>query len=315
MRVPILNTRMSNRFLSAAALAIGLLACSCAWAQNELVVAQYMHNYFAVNPSFAGSRECLSIFGSFRKQWAGVESTPASMLLTANTPLRREKLTLGLSLYNQTIRESRNTGAMLSVGYRTRVGKSAWLGLALQPGAAFRSADWTKMRTMQADDPVFAEKHTGVAPLLGLGVSVYGDNFFAGVSSSSLLVTDDFDKVDTEFAPADATYLLCGGYWFNLGHSLALQPSVLADYSKATDAAANFSLSAIWRDMVWLTAAYRTNKDATFGLAYQPNERIKVAYNYAMSLGDVKSYNRGSHEISLQYDFVYRVKTVSHRFY
>ncbi len=306
---------MSNRLLTAAAIALGLIAGSCANAQNELVVTQYMHNYFAVNPSFAGSREGLSLFGSFRKQWAGIESTPSSQLLTAHTPLRREKLTMGLSLYNQTIRESRNTGALLTVGYRTRVGKSLWLGLALQPGAAFRSADWTKMRTMQADDPVFAEKHTGMAPLLGLGVSVYGERFFAGVSTTSLLVTDDFDRVDTEFAPADATYVLCGGYWFNIGQSVAVQPSALVDYSKDTDAAANVSLSAIWRDLVWLTLAYRTNKDATVGLACQPNSRIKVAYSYSMSLGDIKSYNSGSHEVSLQYDFVYRVKTVSHRFF
>lgn len=299
----------------AAAFAACLLAGSDASAQNELVVSQYMHNYFAVNPAFAGSREGLSLFGSFRKQWAGIESAPTSELITANTPLRHEKITLGLSLYNQDIHESRNSGLELSVGYRTKIGYRTWLGLALQPGIAFRSVDWTKMRTMQTDDPIFAEKYTGVAPLLGFGVSVYGDKFFAGVSTTSFLVTNDFDKVDTEFAPADATYLLCGGYWFDLSRNFALQPSVLADYSEATDLAANVSVSAIWSDFFWLTLAYRTNKDATAGIAVCPNSRIKVAYSYTMSLGDLKSYNSGSHEISFQYDFVYKVRTVSHRFY
>lgn len=306
---------MIKRLIAAASLSVALFAGIDARAQNELLVSQYMHNYFAVNPSFAGSRDGLTIFGSFRKQWAGIESAPMSELLSAHTPMRHEKLTAGISVYNQTIRESRNMGAMLAIGYRTKIGSDSWLGLALQPGAAFRSVDWTKMRTMQDDDPVFAENHTGVAPLLGFGVSVYGDKFFAGVSTSSLLVTDDFDNVDTEFAPADATYILCGGYWFDIGTSFALQPSVMVDYSKKTDAAANFTLSAIWRDMFWLSAAYRTCDEATAGLAFKPNPRLKVAYSYTLSTGDIQSYNNGSHEVSLQYDFVYRVKTVSHRFF
>lgn len=306
---------MIKILIAAASIAAGLLASTAARAQNELVVSQYMHNYFAVNPSFAGSRGGLSVFGSFRKQWMGIESSPMSMLLTAHTPLRREKIAAGLSVYNQTIHESRNTGAMVSVGYRTRINRDVWLGFALQPGVAFRSADWTQMRTMDPDDEVFAEKHTGVAPLLGFGASVYGEKFFAGVSTTSFFVTDDFDNVDTNFSPSEATYILCGGYWFDLNNSFALQPSLMADYSKKTDAAANITLSAIWRDMAWLSVAYRTNKDLTAGLAYKPNQRFKVAYSYTLSMGDVQSYNSGSHEISLQYDFVYKVKTISHRFF
>ncbi len=298
-------------------MAVGLVAAPAVEAQNELVVSQYMHNYFAVNPAFAGSRDGLTIFGSFRKQWSGIESTPMSQLLTLNTPMRHDKLTGGISVYNQTIHESRNSGILATVGYRTRISNSAWLGLALQPGAAFRSTDWTKVRTMDRDkeDVVFTEKKTGVAPLLGVGISVYGENFFAGVSTSTLFVTNDFDKADTEFAPADATYMACAGYWFNLSQGFAIQPSVLVDYSKANSTAANISLSGIWNDKVWVTLAYRTNKDATAGLAYSPNGRLKVAYSYTMTLGDLNGYNSGSHEISLQYDFIYKVKTVSHRFF
>ena len=87
-------------------LALVVLAASTqALAQNELIVSQYIHNRFAVNPSFAGARGGLSVFGGFRKQWATIENTPRSILLTAHSPLKNEKLTLGLSLYNQKIHE------------------------------------------------------------------------------------------------------------------------------------------------------------------------------------------------------------------
>lgn len=286
-----------------------------AWGQNELIVSQYMHNYFAVNPAFAGSREGLSLFGGFRKQWASIESSPTSAILTANTPMRHEKLTGGLSIYHQAIHVSTNTGVMATVGYRTRVGRRATLGLALQPGVAIRSRNWEKVRTMDGQDDAFAEKETNAAPILGVGVSLYGDKFFAGISTTSLIVTDDFERKDTKFAPADATYVACGGYWFDLGADMALQPSVLADYSKKTDAAATLSVSAIWREKVWLTLAGRTTKDATIGAAYKPNPRLKVAYSYTMSLGPLNGYESGSHEITLQYDLVYKIKAVGPRFY
>ena len=257
-----------------------------AWGQNELIVSQYMHNYFAVNPAFAGSREGLSLFGGFRKQWASIESSPTSAILTANTPMRHEKLTGGLSIYHQAIHESTNTGVMATVGYRTRVWRRATLGVAI------RSRNWEKVRTMDGQDDAFAEKETNAAPLLGVGVSLYGDKFFAGISTTSLIVTDDFERKDTKFAPADATYMACGGYWFDLGADVALQPSVLADYCKKTDAAATLSVSAIWREKVWLTLAGRTTKDATIGAAYKPNPQLKVAYSYTMSLGHNQSHER-----------------------
>lgn len=298
------------------AMAAATAAMTSAEAQNELTVSQYMHNYYAVNPSFAGSRECVSVAGSFRKQWATIESSPMSALVTAHTPMRRERITLGFNAYHQSIHQSTNSGMLFTVGYRANViNRRTWLGLAIQPGLAFRSRNWQKVHTMQPDDDVFMEKETGMAPMLGLGASLYSDKFFVGLSSTTLLVTDDFENKDTRFAPQEATWIAMGGYWFQLDRHFALQPSALVDFNKRDGVAADLSVSGIYDKKIWLSAAYRTTKDLTVGAAYKPNFRMKIAYNYSLGLGPVKSYSAGSHEISLQYDFVYRVRTVSHRFY
>lgn len=284
--------------------------------QNELIVSQYVHNYFAVNPSFAGSRGGLSLFAGARKQWAGITHSPTSLLLTAHTPMRHEKLTGGASVYHQQIGESANSGLMATVGYRTLVGRGVWLGLALQPGVALRSRDWSRVRTMEAQDEAFAERETGAAPLLGLGASLYGEKFFAGLSTTTLVVTDDFERRTTKFSPADATYVACGGYWLSLGGGdIALQPSAMADYSRATGAAVMGSISGVWRETAWLTAAYQTTRDLTLSAAYKPNSRLKVAYSYSMNLGPLSGYGSGSHELTLQYDLVWSVRVVGPRFY
>lgn len=306
---------MKNFILRALSFALAIAATSTATGQNELIVSQYMHNYFAVNPAFAGSREALSLFGSARRQWSTIESTPLSALFTLNTPMRHEKLTTGLSLYYQSLHQTTNAGLLATVGYRTQISKNAWLGLALQPGVAYRSFNWAKINTIDPDDDSFAENESALAPLLGFGVSFYGKKFFAGLSTTSFFVTNDFERKDTRFAPADATYIACGGYWFQLSKDMALQPSATVTYNKADDITAMGSLSGIWRETIWLTAAYRTTKELTIGAAFKPNTRWKIAYNYSMDMGPLKTYSGGSHELSLQYDFIYKIKAVGPRFY
>ena len=291
-----------------------LMACTLTWAQNEIVVSQYIHNQFAVNPAFAGSREGLTVFGSFRKKWASIEGAPTSFLLTGHTPMRHEKLTGGLTVFGQGIHESTNAG-ILMIGYRTKIGDNAHLGLALQPGVSFRSTDWTKVKTTEEDDVIFNEKKSATSPLMGFGISVYGKKFFAGASINSLFVSDDFEYSSAKFAPADATMIFTGGYLFAVNERIAIQPSVLVDYNKADGMAADIMASGIFDERLWISLAYRTIKDMTLGLAFNVKPQFRIAYSYTMNSGDISGYSSGHHELSLQYDFIYHVRTVGHKFY
>lgn len=283
-------------------------------AQNDLIVGQYIHNQFAINPAFAGSRESLTLFGSWRKQWSGIENTPTSILLSGHAPLKKNNLVLGAQIWNQTIHQSMNSGVELAMGYRFNVAKRTWLGLALLPGVSLRKTDWTKVKVIDEDDEIFGENTSNTTPLLGFGASIYSNKFFAGVSVTSLFISDDFDKTAAEFAPADAQYILTGG--FIVGKDvIKVQPSVMASYSKKNEMDATGTVTAIWKDMVWLDCAYSTKNELNFGAAYQALPQLRIAYNYGLTTGDLSGYSRGSHEISLQYDFVYRVKTVNPRFF
>ncbi len=295
--------------------ALLLMGAEQATAQNEIIVSQYVHNQYAINPAFAGSREGLSLYGGFRKQWTAIENTPRSFLFTGHTPLRNEKMTLGANLYVQGIHETTSAGLMVSVGYRTQIKRDVYLGFALQPGVAIRTADWSKVRLMDEQDNVFTDKESGAAPLLGFGASIYAPKYFAGLSVQTLFLSDSFERTKAEFAPADATYLLTGGYWFDVNDRWAIQPSLMLDYNKANDMATDITASVIYNEKLWVDLAYRTTKDMTIGVAYMPKRQLKIAYSYTLSMGDLRSYDAGSHEISIQYDFVYRVKTVGHRFY
>jgi type IX secretion system PorP/SprF family membrane protein len=293
-----------------------VLATLTTTAQNELIISQYIHNRYAVNPSFAGVRNGLSIFGSFRKQWAGIENTPQSILLTAHAPLKHDNLVLGLQAYSQHIHQSTNTGLMTAVGYRVSTGKHKWLSFALQPGVSLHKTNWADVRLMdEASDDVFSENETSVAPLLGVGASWYGLKYFVGFSVQSLLVSDDFDQRDAKFAPGDAVYVATGGMLFDMTDKFGLQPSMLMRFKKGEKSHLDATLSGIYNDFIWVSAGYRTDGDAVFGVAAQVAKRFRVAYHYEFTTGDLNGYNNGSHEISLQYDFIYKVKVVGPKFF
>ena len=78
-------------------IAIALLSCTVGVAQQLPQFTQYMYNTISINPAYAGSREALSIVGLHRSQWVGFRGGPITQTLSIHTPLRNDRIGLGLS--------------------------------------------------------------------------------------------------------------------------------------------------------------------------------------------------------------------------
>lgn len=284
-------------------------------AQNDFLVTQYIHNRYAINPAFAGSREGITLFGSYRKQWQGINGTPSSQLFSAHSPLRNDQMALGLSVYNQKFMIAGNSGFSLTYAYRFHTSNSAWLALALAPGVSFRTSDWSNISTIEPGDLAFVSREREAAPLLGFGAAWYGKRFFAGFSTPSLFHPDSFDGYGTKFSPGDATYCFTGGYLMELGSSWALQPSLLTRYNKALKDITDVNATIIYDNCLLLGMSYRTTREVAIAASFQVDQRLRLTYSYDYSLGKIGAYNRGSHEVSLQYDFVYRRSSVNPKFF
>lgn len=285
------------------------------FAQNDFLVTQYLHNRYAINPAFAGSREGLSLFGSFRKQWQGINGSPSSQLFTAHSPLRKAKMALGLIAYNQKFLVAGNSGVSLSYAYRMRVSSNTWLSFALAPGVSFRNSDWSSITTIEPGDLAFSSNEKVVSPTLGFGTAWYGTRFFAGFSIPSFFYNNAFEGEDTKFSLGDATYCLTGGYLFSLGGSWALQPSLFMRYNQQLKDITDINATMIYDNRFLLGLSYRTTKEVAVTASLQVDRRLRVAYSYDYSIGNIGTYNKGSHEISIQYDFVHRSGSVNPKFF
>ncbi len=283
--------------------------------QKELVLSQYMHNQYAFNSAFAGSREGLSVFGAFRKQWVGIPGAPESQLLTAHMPLKKMKVALGVQVFNETIATNSLTGVSFSYTYRFRVNRSIWMGLSMSGGLSSFSAKWSEASLENPEDPLFAANESSMGPQAGFGWSIYNNHFFGGFSVPELFSHDFSYLEQTNFDLSQSNYYLTGGYLFDLGPQVAIQPSFLARYNPDSELPSDFSATLIFDRLIWGGLTYRTNHDVVAMAGWQILPQLRVAYSFDYSMGDIGRFNKGSHEISIQYDLKYMIHSPNIKFF
>src|SRR5690606_18513794 len=94
-----------------------------------------------------------------------------------------------------------------------------------------------------------------------------------------------------------------------------LKPSTLLRVSPNKQAQLDLNANVIYKDQFWLGASYRHNDAMVFIAEFQINQQFKIGYSYDYTLTAFKKYSGGSHEIMLQYEFGYKVKSIDPRFF
>ena len=284
-------------------------------AQFDVSMSQYMHNRYAINKAFAGSREALSLFGSFRKKWAGVNGSPSGQYFSGHTPLKNDKVALGLSLFNQQYAVSQHTGFALSYTYRIKTNDHTWLGFSLSGGGDFTSADWNDVFLIDGNDEAFAANETSFNPIIGFGAAMYSDKFFAGISIPSFFVQSEYAD-SLNFDMGKINYIATAGYAFDAGGRWMVQPSFMARYDGLmSEFIADINTTVVYNSQIWIGVSYRTNNEMVALAGYQITPQLRFAYSYNYTMSEIGSYNSGTHEISIQYDFNFKIKTPNPKFF
>lgn len=284
-------------------------------AQKELYLSQYMHSRYTINSAFGGSSEALSVFGAYRKQWLGLNGAPASQFFSAHTPLKNEQIALGVEFFGQQYAVSQSNGFATSYTYRIRPSAHTRLGIGLNVGLSFNSADWNQIAVKSTNDPSFESAESRMTPLLGLGAAWYGDLFFAGVSVPNFFSSNWVDYNDSRFSLGDAHYLITGGYLVKMAQSWWIQPSALVHLSKQYGLEADAGVNLIWNNLLWLGSSYRTTEEFVVMAGYQVMTPLRVIYSWDKGLGTMGGINSGSHEISLRYEFGVKIPATNPRFF
>ncbi|MEN9001496.1 MAG: PorP/SprF family type IX secretion system membrane protein, partial [Flavobacteriales bacterium] len=105
--------------------ATSLLLCTAAvfnssnsFAQQDAQYSMYMFNPLSVNAAYAGSRDALSVTLLGRQQWVNIDGAPTTGTISIHTPLKYEAVSVGLSVIQDEIGPTQNTGIYGDVSYR-----------------------------------------------------------------------------------------------------------------------------------------------------------------------------------------------------
>jgi type IX secretion system PorP/SprF family membrane protein len=286
-----------------------LMTTSFLFAQQDALFSQYMFNKLAVNPGYAGSRELLSADMIYRHQWVNIEGAPKTVSFALHSPLNNPHIALGFNLSNDKIGPLSNTSAMATFAYRILFPKSK-LSFGLQAGVKSSDVLWSKFNVKDAGESFIEmgnQVEKKVIPDANFGIYYYSDRFYAGVSARQLLQNQSLLSTDqvgnTQFSKLATHFFAMTGAAFPLNDNVVFRPSLLAKFVNNAPPQLDLNASFLFANTLWVGASYRTEKAIALITEVNIAQNLRIGYSYDIWMNELQSFNNGSHEIRISFDF------------
>ncbi|WP_109439178.1 MULTISPECIES: PorP/SprF family type IX secretion system membrane protein [Aquimarina] len=302
-----------------------LILCisSIGYTQQLPQFTQYMFNTISINPAYAGSRETLSIVGLHRNQWTGIQRGPETQTLSVHSPLRNDKIGIGLSV----IRDAPGFENYLYIygdfSYSINITETTKLAFGFKGGVTHYNLDQEFLNDPDVtQDPFFGNYANRLNPNIGAGLYLNSNAWYVGLSAPRILNTDNNRTTETtsvEYVALErVSYYFTGGYVFDLSTNAKLKPSILFKATNGAPLSMDVNANVLLYNKLWLGGSYRYNKDtASVGALadFQITKQFRVGYAYEHFISDLRPYIGATHEILLMYELFNEKRVRSPRFF
>lgn len=303
-------------------IAILLLSVSTAFSQQLPQFTQYMFNTISINPAYAGSRETLSIIGLHRSQWVGLKGGPETQTLSVNTPLRNEKMGIGISFINDKLGYENFTYLYADYSYSINTSETSKLAFGVKAGVTHYTLDEELLNDSSVvNDPFFNDVSNRWSPNAGAGLYLHSPRWYIGLSAPRILNTDynkgrngTLDYIALE----RISYYLTGGYVFDLSKTTKLKPSVLLKATNGAPLSFDISANFLFNETFWIGGAYRVDQNtAAIGAIadFQISKQLRIGYAYEYPISDLRAYTSGTHEVLLMFEIFKSKRIKSPRYF
>jgi type IX secretion system PorP/SprF family membrane protein len=142
-----------------------------------------------------------------------------------------------------------------------------------------------------------------IKPDIGLGLWLYSDRYFAGVSAQQLLPLKttfaDIDTVKTKGKLVPHIFATAG-YRFFINDDISILPSVMAKYVPNTPVSQfDVNVKAQYQDLLWVGASYRHQYGYAAMAGINVSNTFNVGYAYDYTTTRLNTFSNGTHEIIL----------------
>lgn len=273
-------------------------------AQQDPMFTQYMFNTLSINPAYAGSADAMAFTAIHRSQWVDFEGAPQTQTLSFHTPLKKESISIGASVINDSHGPVKQTGFYADASYRIFF-DNAKLAFGLKAGMNLFSANLLDLNPLAEDDLAFASNISGKGlPNFGFGMMYYSKRWYVGLSSPKLLQNKILDGELPDFKnnTEKQHMFLIAGMVFDLSNYTKFKPTVLFKAVNGAPPGMDVTANFLFYDKLWVGAMYRWQDAAGLLLQYEINNKWKFGYSYDYTLSELSKYSAGSHELMIGVD-------------
>jgi type IX secretion system PorP/SprF family membrane protein len=291
------------------------------YAQQEPMNTMFAYNKLPVNAAYTGGKDLISMRMVYRHQWTNLPGAPQTINFNIHSPLKKERIALGLSVLNDRLGSTKQTWIMPSFAYRIPFKNDTKLSFGISAGVLFYKTNLVTLEAVNVGDPLLENNLRGVSANAGVGMYYYGQKFYFGISMPNILPLNyiknkDNNQLPDRFKMVPHLYIM-GGYTFEIGKKKKfwIQPQLLMKYIASTKFKVPFEMDVNTTFTIYkifnFGATYRTglankfdNRESVdvMGLFNIP-KGFSIGYSYDITISRVKYYNNGTHEIMIGYDF------------
>jgi type IX secretion system PorP/SprF family membrane protein len=308
-----------------------LLSCTlvfASYAQQDPQYSQYQFNQMIINPAYAGTKNALSAVIDIRKQWSGFDGAPSTQSFSFHGPLKKKRIGLGLSAYNDAIGPKRITAAYGNISYILPINNKLKLSFGIRAGFVNYVFDFSKMNYKDAGETnAIANISTNkLKPDFDAGLFLKSSSFYAGFSATHLnsaYVYQDkisYTNVSGAQTEYDLTYRLSTHIFgivskgFSVGENLVINPTLIY---KGTKSISNIdvNLNFLIKQRLWLGVFARSSGSVGALAQVIVTDNIKIGYSFDSGIGNAQRKLGNGHEIMIGFDLnTFKSKMLSPRY-
>ncbi len=276
-------------------------------AQQEPMYTQYMFNTLNINPGYAGSRDAISVYLLSRSQWVGFDGAPSSQTMAIHSPFYSDKIGIGASFTYDVVGPVKSAYFNVNYAYRFRITETSRLSLGLKGGINNYTLGLTDLNLVDDSDQSFSSNTVRrFLPNVGIGVYFFSQKYYIGLSIPKLFETEisgeNLQSLSV-FQKERRHYFLISGYVFKLNDMFKLKPSILAKVVAGSPLSVDINANILYNEMFWFGLMYRVDDSVGALLQYRMSNNLSIGYSYDLPVSKLRSYNAGSHEIMISFDF------------
>lgn len=283
---------------------LSLFVSTISVGQQDEQMSLYMYNPLYFNPAYAGSRDAVSTVAMARFQWVNFKGAPMSQWFSIHSPILHKSIGIGAHFINDQIGNRTRTSAYGDLSSSVQINKRKdRISAGITFGFDALGYDFSTVQVNDQNDPYYGKSFSVTKPNLGAGIYYYGAKHYIGLSVPRLFESKISDVNNVLQTITQRHFFLSAGYVFDLNSVFKLKPSLLLKYTPNTPITMDINASLLMYEKLWTGLMYRFHESMGVNIVYSIKQRFHIGYVYDFPINGLRTYQSGSHEVLLQYDF------------